>query len=181
MVDPYYISHWSALNHYGFTEQTPPSVYITTTKPRNRKRILDTEFIFVTVSERKMMCITEIRVDNNQVKISTPEKTIVDCLDHPEHCGGVGEVAKAIYFEHDNLKLSTVVSLAEAMGNKAIFKRLGYILDYYGLKEQLELLRDVKLSKGYSKLDPKSPERGRINERWRIIVNADIDSGQWTR
>jgi predicted transcriptional regulator of viral defense system len=181
LVNPYYISHWSALNHYGFTEQTPPAVYITSTKPRNRKRILDTEFVFVTVPERKMIGVTEIEVDKNPVRVSTPEKAIADCLDHPEHCGGIEEVAKAIYFEHDNLDLSMVISLAKNMGNRTIFKRLGYILDHFGFEDQVEPLKSVILSKGYSKLDPKSPEKGKINEKWRLHVNADVNPGQWAR
>src|SRR3990172_9213144 len=28
---PYYIAYWSALNHYGFTEQTPFTVFVATT------------------------------------------------------------------------------------------------------------------------------------------------------
>jgi predicted transcriptional regulator of viral defense system len=181
LVNPYYISHWSALNYYGFTEQIPPAVYITSTKPRNRRRILDTEFIFVAVPERKMFGITEIEIDKNMLKISTPEKTIVDCLDHPEHCGGIGEVAKGIYFERNNLDLKTVVSMAERMRNRTIIKRLGYILDVFRLTEYIEILKRIGLSEGYSKLDPKLPDKGKINEKWAIRINADINPEQWTK
>lgn len=41
LVDPYAISYWSALNFYGFTEQIPRTVYISTTrKKKERKRFL---------------------------------------------------------------------------------------------------------------------------------------------
>jgi len=181
LVRPYYISHWSALNHYGFTEQTPPAVYITSTKPRNRKRVLDTDFIFVTVPERKMFGIAEIKVENGVVNISTPEKAIVDCLDHPEHCGGIGEVAKAIYFEHKGLNFSQVVEMAARMGNRTITKRLGYLLELLRLDEYGDLFKGVQLTKGYSNLDPKLPKKGRINERWKLRVNVEIDPAKWTR
>jgi len=181
LVEPYYISHWSALNYHGLTEQTPPAVYITTIKPRNRKKILDVDFIFVTVSERKMFGITEIRVENAPVRVSTPEKTIVDCLDHPEHCRGIEEVAKAIYFEHKNMDFKKIVKMAEKMGNRTIVKRLGYLLERLGLNEYEGLLAGFKISKGYSCLNPKLPKRGRINERWKLRVNVKIDPERWVR
>jgi len=165
LVEPYYLSHWSALNYHGLTEQTPPSVYITTIKPRNRKKILDIEFVFVTVSERKMFGMTEVMVENIPIRISTPEKTIVDCLDHPEHCGGIEEAAKAIYFEHKNMDFVKIVEMAKKMGNKTIIKRLGHLLEKLGINEYNDLLTGLRISKGYSCLDPKLPKRGKINER----------------
>ena len=32
LVEPYYIGYWSALNHYGFSEQIPRTTFIATTK-----------------------------------------------------------------------------------------------------------------------------------------------------
>jgi predicted transcriptional regulator of viral defense system len=181
LVDPYYISHWSALNYYGYTEQTPPAVYISTTKPRNRKHILDTEFIFVAVTKRKMFSINVITIEDHSVKISSPEKTIADCLDHPEHCGGILEVAKALYFEHESLDLGEILQAAERMGNKTIIKRLGYLLETFGYKRYMDFFDDHELSKGYSTLDPGKPKNGKINEKWRLLINTKVDPGEWTR
>jgi predicted transcriptional regulator of viral defense system len=181
LVEPYYIGYWSALNYYGFTEQTPPAVYIATTKPRNGKYMLDTQFIFVTVAERKMFGSTEIEIENSPIKISTPEKTVADCLDHPEHCGGIEEVAKAIYFEHNDLNIEEILRTADKMGNRTIIKRLGYLTELLGFDNYGPLFEGVKLSKGYSNLDPKLPKKGRVNERWKLRINAKIDPEQWMR
>jgi predicted transcriptional regulator of viral defense system len=180
LVDPYYISHWSALNYHGLTEQTPPAVYVASTKPRNTRRILDTEFVFVTIAERKMFGFTEIKIEDSTVNVSTPEKTIVDCLDHPEHCGGIEIVAKAIYFENRSLDFDKIVAMAEKMGNGAVQKRLGYVLEALGLSYGEKLGR-TNLSKGYVKLDTKLPPVGKISEKWKLLVNADIDPARWTR
>ncbi len=179
LVEPYYISHWSALNYHNLTHQTPPAVYVTSTKPRNRRRILNAEFIFVTVPSRKMFGFIANKVENRDVYISTPEKTVVDCLDHPEHCGGIVEVAKVIYFEIRRLNLKQVIEMAELMGNRTILKRLGYLLDTLKFDEYMGLLDGVQLSQGYSKLDPKLPNTGRISQRWRLRVNAEIDFEKW--
>ena len=179
LVNPYYVSHWSALNYHGLSEQTPPNVYITTTKPRNRKKILNVSFVFVTVSKPKMFGIKTIKIENHPVNISSVEKTIVDCLDHPEHCGGIKEIAKTIYFEHENLDFTSIVKMARMMRNKTILKRLGYILEIFSFEQYLDSFRPKDVSKGYSKLDPKLPKKGKINEKWKLYVNSKIDPMMW--
>jgi predicted transcriptional regulator of viral defense system len=180
LVKPYYIGYWSALNYHGLTEQTPPSVYVATTRPKNARTVLDTRFVFVTIPKRKIFGIEETEVEKWKVMISAPEKTVVDCLDHPEHCGGVEEIAKAIFFSRDELDFMKVVSWARRIGNNAVVKRLGYIAETLGIDECLRLLSGEKLKSGYPLLDPTLPRSGRIKERWKLLVNAPIDPGRWT-
>jgi len=175
LTKPYYIGYWSALNHYGFTEQTPPCVYVATPKPRNSRKILDVEFKFVTIASRKMFGITTATIENRPVNISTPAKTFVDCLDHPEHAGGIDEVAKALYFSAAELKLKTLAKTAIKIGNGAAVKRLGYVSEILGLDECLSVLENAEIKKGYSLLDPLSPKKGQIKERWSLVVNTTID------
>lgn len=179
LTKPYYIGYWSALNHYGFTEQTPPCVYIVTPKPRNSRKILNIEFRFVTITPRKMFGITTTTIENRPVNISTPVKTFVDCLDHPEHAGGVDEVAKALYFSASELKLKTMAKMAIKIGNSAVIKRLGYISEILGLDECLNVLENAEIKKGYSLLDPLSPKKGKIKEKWSLVVNTIIDPKRW--
>ena len=65
-------------------------------------------------------------------------KTIPDCLDHPEHCGGVEQVARAIYFSHEEFDLVRVAAYAKRMGNRTILKRLGHIPEVTDLLPQYE-------------------------------------------
>lgn len=181
LVKPYYIGYWSALNHHGLTDQTPPAVYIATTRPRHSRRILNTEFRFVTIPKRKMIGIEEVEIEGRKVSFSTPEKTIVDCLDHPEHCGGTEEVAKALYFAKDELDAKKITDFAGKLRNNAVVKRLGYISDAIGLTECSELLSSTELKTGYPLLDPTLPRRGHIKEKWKLLVNAPIDPLRWSR
>ncbi|MDG6997340.1 MAG: type IV toxin-antitoxin system AbiEi family antitoxin domain-containing protein [Nitrososphaerota archaeon] len=182
LVEPYYIAYWSALNHYGLTDQTPPAVYIATTKPRNSRRILNTQFKFVTIPKRKLFAVEKVEIEKRKINISSREKTIADCLDHPEHAGGVEEVAKAIYFASRNAEIdfNRLVDCSRRLGNSAVLKRLGYIAETLNIKDLSRLLSASKLASGYSVFDPALPKKGRIRERWKLLVNASIDPEKWS-
>lgn len=179
LTEPYYISYWSALNYYGLTEQTPASVYIATQKSMKNRVILDIQFRFVTISPWKFFEINEVNIEKTKVKISSPEKTIADCLDHPEHCNGIQEVARALLFEKNEINADKVISCSMKLKNSSVIKRLGYIADQLGVEEIKQKLSGIDLKKGYSLLDPTLPRKGRIKEKWKIIVNTDIDPEKW--
>ncbi len=181
LVNPYYIGYGSALNYHGLNELVPSVVYVVSSKRRKNRTILHTKFRFITVSESKMFGLEEATVSDAMVKISDVEKTIVDCLDHPEYCGGVDEVAKSIFFEHRELDMKKVVTYAERLGNKTVIKRLGYLLDVFGYREYNPLFRNIGLSEGYPKLDPRLPKKGKFNNKWRMFLNAEIDPERWMR
>jgi predicted transcriptional regulator of viral defense system len=180
LVEPYYVGYWSALNHHGLSEQIPRTTFIATPKPKMPLTILDSDYCFVTIEKRKFFGSQEIEIEGWKVNISTPEKTIADCLDHPEHSGGIDEVAKAIYFNHEEIDIRKLYSFAEKMGNLTILKRLGYILETTGLLDRYkDMFANFSPSKGYPALDLISPRRGRHNSRWGLLVNLELDPKRW--
>ncbi len=179
LVDPYYIGYGSALNSHGLSELIPPIVYVVSSKRRKNRTILHTKFKFVTVSKSKMFGLEELTISGSKIMTSDAEKTIADCLDHPEYCGGVDEIAKTIFFEHKELDMKKVVIFATRLGNKTIIKRLGYLLDLFNFHEYEYLFEKVEHSKGYPKLDPNLPKKGKFNKKWRLLLNADINPKRW--
>ena len=179
LVNPYYIGYASALNHHGLTEFVPPAVYVVASKRVKSRTILSTRFRFVTVTDSKMFGSEEAVISGRRVKVSDVEKTVADCLDHPEYCGGLDEIAKSMFFEHKTMDFKKVIGYAEKMGNRTIIKRLGYLLELFGYDEYVPLFEGVRLSEGYSKLDPGLLRKGRIKERWKLLVNSDISPERW--
>ncbi len=180
LVEPYYIGYWSALNHHGLTEQIPRTTFIATTKPKLSLEILGAGYQFVRIEKRKFFGFEKIDIEGWKINISSPEKTIADCLDHPEHCGGIDEIARSIYFNHEELDLEKVYTCAEKMGNLTILKRLGYILEATGLFEKYSnLFTHFKPSKGYPALDPLSIRKGKHNSKWGLLVNIELKPEGW--
>lgn len=180
LVKPYYIGFWSALNYHGLSDQIPGTTFIATTTAKKPLEILDVEYHFVRLGKNKFFGITEIEVEGNKVKISNPEKTIVDCMDHPEHAGGIDEVAKSIYFSHQELDFKKIKDYAERSKNVTILKRLGFILEKVGLLDKYKFVFEgFKPSQGYPALDKLSPKKGKHNSKWGLLINREINPEGW--
>ncbi len=172
----YAISYWSALNYYGYTEQIPRTVFVSTPKRETSTthNILDVPYRLVFLSPKKFFGLTTVWQDNKPVQITDKEKTIVDCLDHPRFCGGIIEAAKGLSEGlKDGIDLEKLSSYAGQMGNATIFKRLGFLAEVLDLPIE-SWINDWQnnISKGYSLLDPTQPKRGHYNAKWRLIINV---------
>ena len=178
LIKPYYIGFRSALNYYGYTEQVSRTVFVVSThrKLKSTLEVSGVTYQFVYMSERKFFGATEVALDGHKVNISCPEKTIVDCLDRLRYCGGIVEVAKALWYARDELDFVKMAEYARNAGNRAVNQRLGYLLETlgFGTEEAFTLLR-TSLSKRYAPLDTLGSSKGRYIDRWKVVVNIPED------
>jgi len=174
IVSPSYVGYWSALNHHGMSEATPPAVYVATRAPVASRTIFDIPFVFVTLRPWKMFGTAKVMIEGEGVAISDPEKTLVDCLDHPEHAGGILPLAEVLREEIGRLDFDRIMRYAQRMRNTTILKRLGYLLEAQGRGDEARRIGRHRLGEGYSKLDPKLPAMGPTNDRWKLRVNAGV-------
>ena len=178
LASPYYIAYWSALNFHGFTEQTPFTVFVATTKRTKNREVLNTKYNFVTLSKRKFFGFEPTAVSTYKINISDREKTLADALDHPEYCGGIPEAAKSLWNAKEKASMEKIVSYAERMRNTAIVKRLGYLLESLNINVDSEILSKMRgmISPGMSALDPTCPRKGTYNTRWNLLLNISKET-----
>jgi predicted transcriptional regulator of viral defense system len=178
LVSPYYIAYWSALNFHGFTEQTPFTVFVATTKRTKNREVLNTKYNFVTLNKRKFFGFEPTAVSTYKINISDREKTLADALDHPEYCGGISEAAKSLWNAKEKVSMEKIVSYAERMRNTAIVKRLGYLLESLNINVDSEILSKMRgmISPGMSALDPTCPRKGTYNTRWNLLLNISKET-----
>lgn len=169
LAEPSYVSFWSALNFYGWTEQAPRVVLIANTKLSGRRRVEAHSFRFVKVKASCLFGYTLARQGAFEFPVADREKAIVDSLWLPSCSGGTGEVAKALAAAIGELNVGVLVSYASRMGSKSLCSRLGYLLER--LDVDAAALQD-SASTAYVKLDPAGPRRGKYNPRWRVLDNV---------
>jgi len=165
LISPSYISYWSALNYYGFTEQVSKTIFVAITKRKREMNLLGLKIKFVTIKKDKFFGFKKILINNRLVNIAEKEKVIIDCLDLPRNCGGIVEVIKAIDSAREDLDFRKLENYAKRMKNQAIINRLGYIL------ELLNIETKFKVGKHYVFLDPLIKNKISYNAKWRIIEN----------
>jgi predicted transcriptional regulator of viral defense system len=75
--------------------------------------------------------------------------------------------------KRDVLKADRLVDYALRLGVGAVVRRLGFLLEHYGLADAsaLERLRST-LTATYQRLDPLLPAEGSFVSRWRLQLNV---------
>ena len=184
LVDPAAISHWSALHYHGLTSQVPRTTFVQTThetsvprlqgrsaeEPRNGCRINDVVFRFVQLRAARFFGTEKVWVEDATVTITDLERTLVDGLTMPQHCGDFAEVLHAFEVAGSRLNIQRITDYALRL-DAATGKRLGWVLEYLQLaRAGLDRLAAVPIT-GYRKLNPRGPRNGRRNARWMVEEN----------
>lgn len=184
LVDRAAISHWSALHYHGLTEQASRKVFVLTTTessvPRARGAkarqarhgypVGDTIYHFVQVKPERFFGTERVWLGEARVTITDPERTLLDGLSMPQYCGDLAEVLHAFEVRGAGLNVQRIIEYALKL-DAAAAKRLGWVLERQGVEpSMLEPLASLPI-KGYRKLDPTGPRRGRCNRRWMIQEN----------
>lgn len=179
--EPCYIGGWSACEHWGFTEQIFRTVAVFTAyNARSRDYVIqETPFRLKTLPREKLFIGTlNVWRHETKVQVSDPSRTLVDILSFPEIGGGMRHIAKVVasYFEGEHRDDKLLLEYASYLGNRTIFKRLGYLIETLRL-ESPELLAECfkNVSSGNTFLDPSVHAKGHLIRRWNLWINVQID------
>lgn len=126
-----------------------------------------------------MFGLRSIWKDQIKVQVSDPHKTIIDMFDDPSIGGGIRSVIDFFqkYLSSSECDLNILIQYAEKMNNKAIFKRLGFVLSKIKPDETYWITRCLShLSQGNSQLDPASKGK-RLIKKWRLWISEGLEEG----
>ena len=181
LADPAVIAYWSAIRHWGWTEQIPRILYVQTTMRKNRPKrtILGVEYEFVTVPNSKMYGgIREWR-GATPVIIADREKTLVDCADDVQRAGTIEELSKAVRAGIREVSWQKLHDYVVRFPNGAVPKRLGYLIETLIPELPPVATRILShwqkhLNTGVVLLQPQVQRRGPISTRWRVQANVRV-------
>lgn len=183
VFSPFYIGGWSACEHWGLTDQVFKETVVISGKNIRRRRmeIQGARFYVKVVGTDKIFGTEAVWRGRTRVFVSDPARTMVDILDDPKIAGGIRHVADILkaYLSHERRDDSLLLEYAHKLGNRTVFKRLGYLLE--AMKANDVTLIDTchtAMSSGISLLDPSAPRKGRFVRRWNIRINVALDLGE---
>src|SRR5690606_24669307 len=108
LIQPSAISHWSALQHHGLTEQVPQIITASTTtkvltpsmrekqqqksKVKHAWEVAWVRYEYINVQQKHFFGIEKIWLDEHfVVSITDKERTLLDVFIYPKMFGGIGE------------------------------------------------------------------------------------------
>ncbi|MBI5872151.1 hypothetical protein HZB88_03635 [archaeon] len=162
---PSYISFWTALSYYKFTDNMPKKIFIVTTKYAKE---ID-KFRYVTLSKKRFFGYTK----TGNIIIAEKEKAIIDSLLFPKYSGGIKEIIKCLKNSLSEIDIKKLIAYAMRIESKSVLRRLGYILEFAGYKNRIvrEKIRR-KIGNGYEKLDPNLKRGNNLNKKWLLDINC---------
>ncbi|MBI5448148.1 MAG: hypothetical protein HY939_05415 [Gammaproteobacteria bacterium] len=188
LIQPSAISHWSALQHHGLTEQIPqivtastPSKVVTPSmrekNPQRSKKkhvweIEGVHYEYINVQKKHFFGIEKIWLDEYfQISMTDKERTLLDIFIYPKMFGGMGEALGILENSLATVDTQKLINYAIQYDKKSLAKRLGWALEYFGVPaKQLEPLLKVPINY-YCRLDSSAPATGSCDKRWMIQNN----------
>ena len=148
LYGPCYVGGWSACEHWGLTEQIFHKTMICTTRliRERNQNILGVQFKIKTIKPARFFGTFVVWKEQTKTLVSDPSRTIVDLLDDPLIGGGFLQAIDVFksYMASDHKKISILVDYAKKIGNKAVYKRLGYLCEIlFPNEKELIQIRDA--------------------------------------
>ena len=177
VVEPSYVGWWSAASYHGFTTQKPMAISVATLRPLPARTIEGNEVRFIKVVERKFFGFKPYELYGRQVVLSTPVKTVVDCIDRPGLTGGAAEVTRIVHGAVADLDPQALIDAAFRMKSTALLQRLGFLADLIGwkwpkaLRPQLRAAIAPSTRAVFGRAERKAEDIGYV-AAWGLLVHA---------
>ena len=173
LFSPCYVGGRTAVEHWDLTEQIFKDIVVFTTAPVRSKHQLihGTNFTLKKIGQQQFFGTASVWRSRTKVLISDKHKTILDMLEYPAVGGGIQHVSDCLqaYFADDPSDSHKLFEYASRIGNGAVFKRLGFLVDRFALDPMLAEACRAKISAGLAKLDP-GIESPRVSTKWHLRI-----------
>jgi predicted transcriptional regulator of viral defense system len=173
--EQYYLGGLWALTFHRLTEQQYASVLDAfVARRRATLQLPGARLVFHAVTPQRLGYGTmAAEIEGMTVRLSDPERTLVDLLDFPALAGSSGEairMAKGVLSRLDHKK---VLGYAVRGGRSSTCQRLGVLLERAGMtpRRTASLRSRAIETKSVLSLVAGEPRTGQLNRRWSVIEN----------
>jgi len=174
----YYVAYQSAAAIHGAAQQLPFVLQVALPMQRRPVDMGQGRIQFIRIQTQKWFGFRQVLYQEAPLRVSDHEKTLLDCLERFDLCGGVGEATRTAGTLLEGIRSDTLLSYLDQMGNQAMAQRLGLILERLSTVQAVdqELIAAVarRVGRHTYLLDPHGPIEGLVDRRWRIRENIDV-------
>ena len=175
---PYYCGGLRVLSLHGLTSQLYPGrVDVFVAQRRASRQVAGAQVVFHQINSNLFSFgIATVSIDDIPTQISSPERTLIDLLEHPEIAGGTSYALDSLVGSLGQVSASRLVDCAILLACPTNQRRLGYLLEANGCSSTITrpLLAARKGAAPGSALVPGISRHGTYNNRWRLVVNHDF-------
>ena len=176
VIKPPYVGWWRAASFHGFTTQKPMSVAVASLRQVPNQVLEGAKVRFVKVAERKFFGFANYQLHGREVSISTPVKTVVDCVDRSELAGGPAEVVRIVANAASSVAPHELVEVALKMKSKALLQRLGFLADLVNWQWDADVREELRAAIPKSQRSVFGPNERRSGDigyvsDWGLFVN----------
>lgn len=179
--DEYYLGFHTALEYFGCAHSLHNEAYICVKMKHRFDPFQYKRFRFKPVFvENTDLEVQEKKYQESFLRISSKEKTFLECIDRVQYAGGWEECLKSLE-GLGGLDFEKLVSLLYKYEKDILFRRVGYVLEllkkrspfYEHLNEQLlnEIEKQITGLPRYLI----SRKKGPLNRRWNLYISRDFD------
>jgi predicted transcriptional regulator of viral defense system len=176
----YYVAYLSAAHFHGLTEQIPFKTIVAVPKQLRSINVGNIRICFVKLKKSRFFGYSNVRYSDTFLNVSDLEKTIVDCVNRQDLCGGAAEVIRIIANATETKRIywHKIGLHVEKYESHALAQRMGFIIELLAERKKIqvdqELINDLTLLTGSKiyPLDLKAPKEGKLSKKWGIINNA---------
>ncbi len=179
IVDRYYIGFGTAATHYGLTTQHRNTIFLVAPVRLRGRKIGDSRVRPIIQAPSKFFGFEPVDVLGYKVMMSDREKTAIDCIDHPDLAGGVGEATAILAAASRRFDWNKATDYLARIQSGALVRRFGWLLDYVKADVPTEVRARLFQLAGRSRKtwlgsDPARAVKGAIgfDETWRVFVNV---------
>lgn len=159
IVQPSYLTLWTALSFYGLTTQLPREIFVASRVRKWPLRFGDTRINFIRLEPWGFL---KMPYRGMEIFVAEKEKLLLDII--ATNLVPVAETGELIE-EADTQK---VMEYSLRTGNRSLIKRVGFLLEEHGIgAENLRKMGD----NNYILLIKRGKKKGKRNRRWKLTDN----------
>lgn len=170
-----FVCYHSALEHYGLANQVFGNVLVGSLTKFNNFIFEDNEYICRHVKIIKF--VNDIASEG--IRVSSLEKTIVDCIDNIDLAGGIEEVLNALE-QIKYVNESKLLEILKDINKMYLYQKIGFLFELYNNQLDLsnEFFEECKshISKKVNYFMQYEFKDTELNKKWNLIVPKNIKS-----